>query len=124
MSNSRNIITRIEKLEARRRNDDEMLLIWRMPEEDADAAVLSANKGGLFGSGDLVLCAEWYGDLAPPAPRWIKRFEADVSAIESDYLLRNIEQIAGTNPRRNNHDREFIHLSDDRLMHAALGVAT
>jgi hypothetical protein len=28
---SRNIVARIEKLEARQRTDDEMLLIWRMP---------------------------------------------------------------------------------------------
>ncbi|WP_157043492.1 hypothetical protein [Nitrobacter hamburgensis] len=45
---ARSITTRIEKLEARRRNDDEMLMLWRKPGSDIGAAVLSANKAGLF----------------------------------------------------------------------------
>ena len=43
---SRNIVTRIEKLEARRRSDDKMLLLWRMPDENTDVAVLAAKRAG------------------------------------------------------------------------------
>jgi hypothetical protein len=49
---SRGLITRIQKLEARRHNNDEMLLVWRKLGSDNDSAVLAAKKAGLFGSGD------------------------------------------------------------------------
>ena len=61
------LFTRIEKLESRRGTDGQVLLIWLRPNEDVDAAVLAANKAGLFGSGDLVMCVEW---LAQAAQRW------------------------------------------------------
>src|SRR3954452_17587191 len=70
--------------------DDEMLLVWRKPDEAADAAVLAANKHGLFGSSDLVLCASWYAASKPPAARWHRRFPADLSDIELDYCHRTL----------------------------------
>jgi hypothetical protein len=42
---SSSLFTRIEKLESRRRTDDQVLLIWLTPGEDVDAAVLAANRG-------------------------------------------------------------------------------
>jgi hypothetical protein len=50
--------TRIEKLESRRRDNDEMLMLWRKPDQDINAAVLPAKSAGLFVPGDLVICAE------------------------------------------------------------------
>ena len=123
---SRNIVTRIEKLEARRRSDDKMLLIWRKPGQDTDAAVAEFKKAGLFGSGDLVLCAEWYGVGELPTSRWIRRVQYDLTEKEQDSLYRNIEKIAGRGaketPAGPNYD--LIHLSTDQLLHMCLGVET
>jgi hypothetical protein len=66
----RNIFSRVEKLEARQRTADEMLLIWRKPDVDTDATVLAANKAGLFGSGDLVLCAADNLPVSPVCRGW------------------------------------------------------
>jgi hypothetical protein len=82
---ARSITNRIEKLEARRRTDDEMLMLWRKPGADIEDAVLSANKVGSFGSGDLVLCGEWYGEGDPP-PRWVQRIKRDLTAPEMESL--------------------------------------
>lgn len=124
---SRNIVTRIEKLEARQRTDDEMLLVWRKPDEAADDAVLAANKAGLFGSSDLVLCAAWYGAGKPPAARWHRRFPADLSDIELDYCHRTLRKMVGDGepkPRAHGPDYSLIHVPTNRLWHMALGVET
>lgn len=124
---SRNIVARIEKLEARQRTDDEMLLVWRMPDEAADDAVLAANKVGLFGSSDLVLCAAWYGAGNPPAARWHRRFPADLSDIELDYCHRTLREMVGDGepkPRAHGPDYSLIHVPTNRLWHMALGVET
>jgi hypothetical protein len=52
-------VTRIEKLETRRRMDDAMLLIWRKPGHESEATALMAKAAGLFVPGDRVICAEW-----------------------------------------------------------------
>jgi hypothetical protein len=124
---ARNIVTRIERLEARRRSDDEMLLIWRKPGQDTDAAVAEFKKAGLFGSGDLVLCAEWYGVGELPTARWIRRPEYDLTKKQQDSLDRNIEKIAGRDGVKETPagpDYDLIHLSDDQLLHICLGVKT
>lgn len=121
---SRNIVTRIEKLEARRRSDDEMLLLWRMPDDNTDVAVLAAKRAGLFGPGDLVLCAAWYGEGKPPAARWYRRFPADLSDVELDYCHRTLSKMVGDKPRMRGPDYSLIHIPTSRLLHMALGVKT
>jgi hypothetical protein len=44
MMTARSIVTRIERLEARRRSGDKMLLIWRKPGQDTDAAVAESRR--------------------------------------------------------------------------------
>jgi hypothetical protein len=124
---SRNIVARIEKLEARQRTDDEMLLVWRMPDDSTDDVVLAANKAGLFGSGDLVLCVEWYGHGRPPAARWYRHFPADVSDIELDYCHRTLNRMVGDNDamlRTRGPDYFLIHVPTNQLWHMALGIKT
>jgi hypothetical protein len=43
--------TRIEKLESRRRGDNEMLMLWRKPGQDIDATALAANAPDCTDSG-------------------------------------------------------------------------
>jgi hypothetical protein len=125
---ARSITTRIEKLEARRRNDDEMLMLWRKPGSDIEAAVLSANKAGLFGSGDLVLCGEWYGEGDPPAARWVQRIKSDLTASEMESLYQTLENQAAD--RSDVASAESMpwpylsHLSDEALWQRVIGVQT
>ena len=63
---ARNIESRMTKLEARRARPDEMLVVWRKPDGD----VTEALKNATFAKGDMVICAEWFDDSPPPAPRW------------------------------------------------------
>jgi hypothetical protein len=124
---SRNIVTRIEKLEARQRADDELWLVWRMPDEAADDAVLAANKAGLFSSGDFVLCAEWYGVGKPPAARWYRRFPADLSDIELDYCHRTLNRMVGDDDAAQTvqgPDYSLVHVPTNQLWHMALGIKT
>jgi hypothetical protein len=124
---ARNIVTRIERLEARRRGDDEMLLIWRKPGQDTDATVAEFKKAGLFGSGDLVLCAEWYGEGEPSAPRWSRRFPSDLCDVEREYFYRMLRKLVGDNdaiPRMRSPDYSLIHVPTNKLLHMALGVET
>jgi hypothetical protein len=75
---SRGLNTRIQKLDARRRNDGAILLFWRMPGKDVATVVKAAKNDGLFASGDRVICVEWLGEDPMPAPRWSKS-ERDLS---------------------------------------------
>ena len=106
--------TRIEKLVARRRGDNEMLMLWRKPGQDIDATVLAANRAGLYGLGDRVICAEWYGDDNLPAPRWIRHFETDLTEIENEYCDRTIEKlISKDQPKSTGPDHDYDHISTD-----------
>lgn len=123
----RSITTRIEKLEARRRNDDEMLMLWRKPGSDIDVAVLSANKAGLFGSGDLVLCGEWYGEGDPPAARWVQRIKSDLTApeMESLYQTLNSKVAEQSDDIGKAMPAPYLsHLSDEALWQRVIGVPT
>lgn len=117
--------TRIEKLESRRRDDNEMLMLWRKPGQDIDATVLAANRAGLYGLGDLVVCAEWYGDDDFPAPRWIRRFKTDLTVIENEYCDRTIEKLVSKDqPKSTGPDHDLHHVSTDQLTYICLGVET
>jgi hypothetical protein len=117
--------TRIEKLESRRRDNDEMLMLWRKPDQDINAAVLPDKSAGLFVPGDLVVCAEWYGDDALPAPRWIRRFKTDLTEIENDYCDRTIEKLISMDqPKSTGRDYDMNHLSTDQLTYICLAVET
>jgi hypothetical protein len=63
---ARNVESRITRLEARSARPDEMLVVWRKPDGD----VAEALKDATFAKGDKVICAEWFDDSPPPAPRW------------------------------------------------------
>ena len=118
-------VTRIEKLESRRRGDNEMLMLWRKPGQDIDATVLAANRAGLYGPGDRVICAEWYGDDNLPAPRWIRHFETDLTEIENEYCDRTIEKlISKDQPKSTGPDHDYDHISTDQLTYICLAVET
>jgi len=134
---SSSLFTRIEKLESRRRTDDQVLLLWIKPGEDANAAVLVANKAGLFGSGDLVMCAEWLGNDPMPKPRWLKRHGECFSEHEDHCIDAMLEKriamvdalVAAGEPAEvaglaKPMPRDLREMSAVDLMHCALGVET
>jgi hypothetical protein len=131
------VFTRIEKLESRHRNDGQVLLLWIKPGEDIDAAVLSANKAGLFASSDLVMCAEWLGDDPMPKPRWLKREGERFSEQEDHCISTMLEKriatvealIAKGEPAEvpglaRRVPRDLSEISSVDLMHCALGIKT
>jgi hypothetical protein len=119
---ARHIVTRIEKLEISRRSGDEMLLLWREPDQKVDTVVLTAKSAGLFGPGDRVLCAEWFGD-AKPKPRWIRRIKSDVTESEMDSLIRNAVNLAAGDVDSES-SRSLTDYSDGQLWYGMLGVET
>jgi hypothetical protein len=121
---SRNIVARIEKLEARQCTDDEMLLVWRMPGQLLADALTDANKSGLYGSNDLVICVEWHGESAAPPPCWCRHFPSDLTYIEKEYCLRELEKFEREGPVPKGPDYQFLHLSDEELWHMIFGVET
>jgi hypothetical protein len=134
---SSSLFTRIEKLESRRGTDGQVLLIWLTPGEDVDAAVLAANKTGLFGSGDLVMCVEWLGDDPMPKPRWLKRAGERFSEQEDRCIyamlekrVATVESLVATGEPADVQGlvrpmpRDLSEISSVDLMHCALGVKT
>jgi hypothetical protein len=69
---NRDLTTRIQRLEAHRRDEGEILLLWRLPGRDAAPVAKAARNADMFASGDQVISAEWLGDDPMPAPRWVK----------------------------------------------------
>ena len=61
-----NLESRIVKLETRTTRPDEMLVVWRRPDQD----IAQALKAATYANGDKVICAEWFEDSPPPTPRW------------------------------------------------------
>jgi hypothetical protein len=125
----RNISNRVEKLEARRRRPDELLLIWRCPGAPVSEAVADAR----FATGDRVICAEWFGENPMPAPRWFgRRLSSELGRAEYEYVMRSIDRLVEAEPARelgfapvpvvpNNHMAGF---TDNDLLHVILGVET
>ena len=125
----RNISNRVEKLEARRRRPDELLLIWRRPGAPVSEAVADAR----FAAGDRVICAEWFGENPTPAPHWFgKRLSSELGRAEYEFVMRSINRLVKAEPARelgfapvpvipNNH---MAGLTDNDLLHMVLGVET
>lgn len=125
---SLNVAARLIKLEARRQRPNEILLVWRRPDTDVKAAASAAK----FAPGDRVICLEWFGDGALPAPKWHReRLSSELGAVENQYLTRSLERVGDDRPRdpgfaelppvSANRARE---LADNDLLHLAFGVAT
>jgi hypothetical protein len=119
---ARNIEARIVKLETSRRGGDEMLLLWRDHYQDRHMVVSTAKSAGLFGSGERVLCAEWFGDGEKPEPRWIQHIKADVTEGEMDSLNRTAQKLAAVDDV--SEGNSLTHYSDDQLWYGMLGVET
>jgi hypothetical protein len=125
----RNIFSRVEKLEARRRRPDELLLIWRIPGAPVSEAVADAR----FATGDRVICAEWFGDSSAPAPRWFrKRLSSELARSEYEYIIQSLNRLVETGPAREPGlapipsvpEHCLVDLTDNDLLHAVLGVET
>ena len=102
-----------------------MLMLWRKPGQESEATALMAKATGLYGPGDRVICAEWYGDDNPPAPRWIRHFETDLTEIENEYCDRTIEKlISKDQPKSIRPDHDYDHISTDQLTYICLAVET
>jgi hypothetical protein len=123
----RNVESRIVKLEARRTRPDEMLVVWRLPDGD----VVEALKDAIFAKGDKVICAEWFDDSPPPAPRWYgDELRRAMTSSEYEQINRSIDRVAGAKrdsgfaPYPNITEDRMKRMTDNELTHAILGVRT
>ena len=123
----RNIFSRVEKLEARRRRPDELLLIWRLPGPPVSEAVADAR----FATGDRVICVEWFGNSSPPAPRWVrKRLSSELKRPEYEFIIQSLNRLIEEKPAREQgfapafSGHHLTALTDNDLLLMALGVAT
>lgn len=124
---ARNLESRVVKLEAVRKRPDEILLVWRRPDGDVSKATSVAR----FSPGDRVICAEWFGEGPLPEPRWYRdRLSSALDDSGKENLNRTIERIADRerDPAlvgvAHIPSRRLAEMSDNELLHAALGVAT
>jgi hypothetical protein len=123
---SRGLVTRLHKLEARRRNEGEILLLWRGLGKEATAVAKAAKGAGLFASGDRVISAEWLGDDPMPAPRWVKVSPSGwlgLTEREKEYCEATVRKLVVDDDRRTNPDPVLLDWTDADLWHAALGVS-
>lgn len=122
----RSIETRIVKLETRQRRPDEILVIWREPDGDVAAAA----SGAQFAVGDKAICAEWFGETPPPEPRWCRRLSSDMDRTEYDYVIRSLKRLneehrqTGFAPLPHVAQHRLVELTDNELLHMALGIET
>jgi hypothetical protein len=121
---ARSIETRIVKLETRQQRPDEILVIWREPDGDVAAAA----EGAQFAAGDKAICAEWFGESPPPAARWYRQLSSDMDRTEYDYVNRSLARLSDENrqsgfaPVPNVPHHRLVELTDNELLHIALGV--
>jgi hypothetical protein len=126
---ARNVLARLEKLEARRHPPDESLILWVEPGGNIDDVVASAKADGLFVAGDRVVCAEWLSGDHPPAPAW-KRCPKDLTDIELDYFIETLKRRFIGSLRTEKHYPEGLehalvrNMSDEKLWHIVCGVQT
>jgi hypothetical protein len=92
---------------------------------------LLIRTGAQFAAGDKVVCAEWFGETPPPAPRWYRRPSFDMDSAEYAYINRSLERLLDRARDRGEfapmpdapHHR-LVELTDNELLHIALGVET
>jgi hypothetical protein len=124
------VLSRIIKLEARSARPDEMLVVWRKPDRDVAAAL----EGVTFAKGDKVICAEWFDDSPPPAPRWYgDELRRAMPPEEYEQINRTIDRVASNHQAKRdpgfaplpsiNGDR-MKAMTDNELAHAILGIRT
>jgi hypothetical protein len=122
---SRGLVTRLHKLEARRRNEGEILLLWRRPGKDISPVASAAKSSELFASGDRVISAEWLGDDPMPAPRWVKVRPSGwlgLTEREKEYCEAAVRKLVVDDGRRSHPDPVLLDWTDADLWHGALGV--
>ena len=132
---SRNIRSRIARLEKSRKPTDEILVAWRRPGGDVAEAVASVR----YAPGDRVICLEWYGEGLPPAPKWHRDLrglgEEEDNSIEI-MLNRNLDakpgrkevaevERCGLNPDLHSYsDEDFLYIlcgvPDGRMIRESL----
>jgi len=123
---ARNVESRIVKLEARSARPDEILVIWREPDGDVTAAA----AGAPFSAGDKVICAEWFGEMPAPSPRWYRRPRSDMERSEYEYVIRSLRRVkdncgrAGFAAVPHVASHRLVELTGNELLHIALGVET
>jgi hypothetical protein len=107
-----------------------MLVVWRLPDGD----VAEALKDATFAKGDKVICAEWFDDSPPPAPRWYgDQLRRAMTPAEYEQLNRTIDRVADNHQaKRDPGFAAFPSITEDRmktmkdndLAHAILGIRT
>jgi hypothetical protein len=122
---SRGLVTRLHKLEARRRNEGEILLLWRRPGKDISPVASKAKSARLFASGDRVISAEWLGEDPMPVPRWVKVSPSgwlNLTEREKEYCEATVRKLVVDDDRRAHPDPGLLDWTDADLWHAALRV--
>jgi hypothetical protein len=106
---------------------DEMRVVWRKPDGD----VTEALKNATFAKGDRVICAEWFDDSPPPAPRWYSdELRRAMTSSEYEQINRSIDRVAGAKrdwgfaPFPSITEDRMKKMTDNELTHAVLGVRT
>ena len=123
---TRTIEARISKLESHSIRDGEYYLLWRLPGDEASAAVEAAQ----LPRGTKVICPEWFGELPPPQARWIggderlPKHETDsiYEAAKRRYFAKcgcNLEDVPST---RGQTDSIASQMTDVELDFAIFGV--
>jgi hypothetical protein len=97
------------------------------------APVSEAIADARFATGDRVICAEWFGDSSPPATRWFgKRLSSELPRSEYEYIVQSLNRLVEAGPAREQgfapvatlSGNHLTALTDDDLLHMALGVET
>ena len=122
---SRNIRSRIGRLEKNRKPTDEILIVWRRPGGDVAEAVASV----CYAPGDRVICLEWYGEGLPPAPKRHRDLrglgEEEDKSIEI-MLNRNLDAKPGrkevAEAERCGLNPDLHSYSDEDLLYILCGV--
>lgn len=124
---SRGFVSRIQKLESRRRNEGEILLLWRLPGQDVATAAKAARSAGLFVSGDRVVSAAWLGNDQMPAPRWVQVKPSGFLSLndrEKEYCVAAVRSLVVSDGHCAHPDPALEAWTEADLWHGALGVPT
>ena len=121
---SRNIRSRIVKLEKSRKPTDEILVVWRRPGADVSEAITDVD----YVLGDRVICLDWYSEGPPPAPRWRRDLRLSQSKEEKhsiDIMLKRILDTKSNQPaatERRGPEPDVLGYSDEDFWYILFGV--